>query len=629
MALRYWVGGTNTWNATVGTKWALTSGGVGGQAAPVATDDVFFDAKPAPNWIALTVTTLTTNRCPLVGTGNGYYYECTTAGTTGATEPTWPTTAGNTVVDGSVTWTCRLATVTYGVTASVLSVNFTGYIGEFSFQNSLSYSSTLTLGANTTYTTPGASTVYTISIGGTAPGLVANGKILPTNLTLNLTLNGILTITGNADFGGNLGATTTAHTIKSAVGFPVDLRIGGNMTINATTTNPNDYVAIKLYGTSKTFGGAGTNCRVSFVNGSTYTSSTNVGIGGTSFLTVDTGGRFNAVSTNFLNNSGSLTISGFNGLSDFFGLHNGFAITLATDTIIKSKVEFSNTSSTIASAAPGTAKLLLEGNLTSAGNAALTIDRLEFSGTTASNITSTSAGTLQIKDFIINKTGAGSLNFLNAGAFSLFVPSNTTYLFTHTQGAVTQGVNNIIRFIGNNTASITSFSANPSLTTLRYIEVYGGQLSLNTQLTVTTLLITPFTTPTTITSPSTFGFTVEELRIINVSGASRTVTLKSGVTYTVTGIFFAFTTNPALPTALNASTVGTKAKLNVEYPGAPNVEYVNATDIDSSGTNGVLPFTKVPIYSLGGTLSNTFNWIVGAQPPPVLPSRTVAYTFVN
>lgn len=38
---------------------------------------------------------------------NGYYYEVTTdAGSAGATEPTWPTTIGNTVVDGGITWTC-------------------------------------------------------------------------------------------------------------------------------------------------------------------------------------------------------------------------------------------------------------------------------------------------------------------------------------------------------------------------------------------------------------------------------------------------------------------------------------------------------------------------------------------
>jgi hypothetical protein len=44
MANRYWVGGTANWDGTAGTKWALTSGGAGGQAVPTSADDVFFDA---------------------------------------------------------------------------------------------------------------------------------------------------------------------------------------------------------------------------------------------------------------------------------------------------------------------------------------------------------------------------------------------------------------------------------------------------------------------------------------------------------------------------------------------------------------------------------------------------------
>ena len=37
---------------------------------------------------------------------SGYWYECVTAGTTGASQPTWPLVIGDTVTDNTVTWKC-------------------------------------------------------------------------------------------------------------------------------------------------------------------------------------------------------------------------------------------------------------------------------------------------------------------------------------------------------------------------------------------------------------------------------------------------------------------------------------------------------------------------------------------
>lgn len=45
-------------------------------------------------------------------TFNSFRYECTTAGTSGTGEPTWPLVEGATVTDGGVTWTCRRSQLT-------------------------------------------------------------------------------------------------------------------------------------------------------------------------------------------------------------------------------------------------------------------------------------------------------------------------------------------------------------------------------------------------------------------------------------------------------------------------------------------------------------------------------------
>ena len=520
------------------------------------------------------------------------------------------------------------------VAFNALNVNFTGYTGTFTFGANLTITSgIITLGSAATYLTNATVTSYTLTVQGTNPGLVSNSKILPVNLFISMG-SSVFTLTGNADFQGNLLTATTAHTIKAATGTTVDLRIGGNITVNATTVNITEYVIVKGYGVSKTYAsnGASNNVRVVFVAGSVYTSFGSAGLSGTSFLTVESLGQFNAVSGNTFSNGGTLTLSGFNASnnSDFYGTAGGVTFTCLTDILIKSFIRITGSATTINCS--GASKILLEGDLTSTGTGATIIDRLEFSGTTASNVTAVSSGNnLQVKEFIINKTGGGSVNFNSNGIFALFVPSSGSYSFTHTNGIVTQNSTSIVRFYCNNTAATMTYSQTNM--SFRYFEFAGGTLNLNSQLVATTLKLSPLagTITVIITSSTTFGFTVESLQAINTTGAAKTITLKSSVVYDTTASLIMISTVSTAPITLNASIVGgARAIFNLDNTASQTVEYVNATDIDSSGTSGVMPFSKQTIYSLAGTIApTTINWSTGNQPPPIAVSRTVAYAFVN
>ena len=272
---------------------------------------------------------------------------------------------------------------------SALSVTFTaGYSntgispfnGTFTFSQSLTIGAGgLTLGANATYLTSGTATSFTVTFTTTST-FTANGKILPTNLLINL--NGTtLTFAGNADFGGNLDTATTAHTIKAAATTTIDLKIGGNIITRATTINASEHVTIKGYGSGKTCAtSTGTiNLRLTFVNGSSYTSIAGPnGCGGTSFLTVEASGNFTSNNTaHTFSSAGTVTLSGFNSStnSSFYALlASGVAntIILSNDTVIKSSITIATASTTISSTAG--AKLLLEGNFLATSSASYIID---------------------------------------------------------------------------------------------------------------------------------------------------------------------------------------------------------------------------------------------------------------
>lgn len=224
MADRYWVGGTETWNSTAGTKWAATSGGAGGESVPTIADDVFFDANSTG-----TVTISLGGGGTVAKSINCTGFVGTIAGAGGT---------GNFTVAGSVT---LVAGMTYTHTSAC---TFTG-------------------------------TGTLITAGKTFSAVIVNGSGI--TLTLGDALNASITVTqgtfdtaGYSVTSGGLSSSNTntrtitlgASTLTVSGNSPINFSTSTNLTLNANTSQ------INLSGTNAALqGGSLTFYNVSFTNG--------------------------------------------------------------------------------------------------------------------------------------------------------------------------------------------------------------------------------------------------------------------------------------------------------------------------------------------------------------------------
>jgi hypothetical protein len=216
---RFWVGGTNNWNAAVGAKWSNTSGGVGGSSVPTLSDNVFLNSKPAPTWAASTAYALTNIVSTI--TGNGFYYECTTGGTTGASEPSWPIIVGNTVTDGTVVWICRRATVSISVSVAMADFVCTGFIGIID-------------GISGNFDVYGN---FTLSTGMTWGGTGLNIAARATSGSRTITTAGNI-LTGNSfSVGPNVASSATIYTLQDAFTSTTS----NGLSVQGGTFNTNNY----------------------------------------------------------------------------------------------------------------------------------------------------------------------------------------------------------------------------------------------------------------------------------------------------------------------------------------------------------------------------------------------------
>jgi hypothetical protein len=93
---------------------------------------------------------------PTVANAGGFFFACSGAGATGATEPVWPTVVGQAVVDGSVTWTC-VSTVAPALVAGDVVVVDAGNTSQMEKVTVTAVSNTPPASSNTT---PGNGYLY-------------------------------------------------------------------------------------------------------------------------------------------------------------------------------------------------------------------------------------------------------------------------------------------------------------------------------------------------------------------------------------------------------------------------------------------------------------------------------------
>jgi len=340
VANRYWVGGTNTWDATAGTKWSTTSGGSGGASVPTSADSVFFDQAGT-----YTVTRTGTGNClditvsagTVTFTGTGVLniagsmslVSATVWSATGTITFTGsPTVTTNTVTIPSVTYNAAGGTMTLGSALTLANTRtFTLTAGTL---NLVSY--TLTTGffsSNNSNTRVIAFGTGNITVNG------ATGTLWTTATVTNLSTTGTQVVNVS---NSTAGATTiTSGSLSEANSISFNFTTGTYaLTLTAGTKRNLDFTGFAgtVGNTAQTIYG-----NMILSNGATFTGGANVWtLGGTTVSTrdIDLANKtalgfpltFDATGSTFrfLRNTTLATYTWSNGNLNL----NGFEVTVAT-----------------------------------------------------------------------------------------------------------------------------------------------------------------------------------------------------------------------------------------------------------------------------------------------------------
>ena len=290
MADRYWVGGTDTWNATAGAKWALTSGGAGGQAVPTSSDQVFFDAASGAAVVTL-------SSPPACGSLNCTGFTGTLAGNTTLTvQGSFTLFAGMTyTLQGRIAFTGLSSGGTYNITtAGKTLVNNSGggngiSVGTWNLLDSFTNSGSGS-GLNIYTVTAFNTNNFNITLGSALFFEGTSGAVNLGSSTITLTHTSNILRVVNTGFTLNAGTSTIV--IPNVIDSNSNLGFAGNgktfYNVNITSTQ----VGLFVFTGTNTFNNLSFAGRTTAAGLSTYTFTGNQTVNGTFTVSAGTNATY-------------------------------------------------------------------------------------------------------------------------------------------------------------------------------------------------------------------------------------------------------------------------------------------------------------------------------------------------
>jgi len=301
MAVRYWVGGSGTWDTTSTTNWSTTTGGAGGASAPTSADSAVINASSGAGTITLgeDITVLSVNMTGYTGTLDFANYKIFLVGTAATifTAPTTATFTGNPTLElsaaassgtrqvvctsfteaNSINLLVTAGTDTVNPLGNYRDIDLTGFTGTLTNQQR-TYFGNVTFPIGPTYTA-GASVQIMGATSGTKVlktfgqlldfGFVFNGIGGTFQLFDDLQIGSTRTLTfTNGTLDANNKNVTTGS-VQTNNGNTRTLKMGnGTWTLNGPNWNATNATGLTVEGTAtvntasasaKTFNGGGAN----------------------------------------------------------------------------------------------------------------------------------------------------------------------------------------------------------------------------------------------------------------------------------------------------------------------------------------------------------------------------------